>query len=359
MSFESLIDHSKRYGSDASFVLLGGGNTSYKDGNVMYVKASGHALGTITAEGFVRMDLSKMEKIWSKKYSSDDEEREDEVLKDMMDCRLEGETARPSVEALLHALLPFPYVIHLHPALVNGLTCAVEGEKTVHTLFPESLWIELVKPGFILANIVRERMEKQKNESGTTSSMIFLQNHGIFVGGQSLEEIEEVYHSVMGKIESKLKRLPDFSELPVDGEKVSQINAALGSVTDENILVAWNTEFAHFLENEKSFEQIGSSFTPDHIVYAGFKPLWVAKNEDVLAAFASFEKENNVKPKVVCVQGTGVFSLGEKPMPLFFDSVSVSVYSESFGGPQFMDKPMIDFIRNWEVEKYRSTVAAK
>jgi len=45
-------------------------------------------------------------------------------------------------------------------------------------------------------------------------------------------------------------------------------------------------------------------------------------------------------------------------MPLFRDSVAISVYTESFGGPLFMDEPMIDFIRNWEVEKYRSKVSA-
>jgi hypothetical protein len=52
-----------------------------------------------------------------------------------------------------------------------------------------------------------------------------------------------------------------------------------------------------------------------------------------------------------------VFYLGEKPLPLFFDTVAISVYSESFGGPRFMDESMINFIRNWEVEKYRSQVS--
>ncbi|NBK26706.1 MAG: class II aldolase, partial [Spirochaetia bacterium] len=47
MSLAALIEHSRKYGSDASFVLLGGGNTSCKEQGVMYVKASGHALGTI------------------------------------------------------------------------------------------------------------------------------------------------------------------------------------------------------------------------------------------------------------------------------------------------------------------------
>ncbi|MGE4453366.1 MAG: class II aldolase/adducin family protein [Sphaerochaeta sp.] len=359
MSLASLIAHSKRYGSDASFVLLGGGNTSYKDGDVLYVKASGHALGTIDESGFVSMDLKKMERIWGKQYSSDDDERENEVLKDMMDCRLAGESARPSVEALLHALLPFPYVIHLHPALVNGITCAQKGEQAVAELFPDALWIELVKPGFILADIVRSRMAKQKEETGKISSLIFLQNHGIFAGGQSLEEIESTYSSLMQKIASKLKRKPDFTPLESDPRRVEEVTLALSAFTKEPILFSMTKEYQHYLQDEKHFQAVASSFTPDHIVYAGFKPLWVASDEDVQEAFRRFENTYGVMAKIVCVQDLGVFSLGEKPLPLFKDTVAISVYSESFGGPRFMDEAMIDFIRNWEVEKYRSSVAAK
>ncbi|MGH0053000.1 MAG: class II aldolase/adducin family protein [Sphaerochaetaceae bacterium] len=358
MSLSSLIAHSKRYGSDPSFVLLGGGNTSYKEGNVLYVKASGYALGSIDESGFVRMDLRKLEKIWDKQYSNDDDIRENEVLKDMMDCRLEGEHSRPSVEALLHALLPFPYVVHLHPAMVNGITCAQKGKEAVEQLFPDALWIELVKPGFILADVVRSRMAEQKREKGTVSALIFLQNHGIFVGGQSLEEIEATYESLIQKIESQLVRKPDFTPLETDGSTVEVVRKSLASLTEEPILFAWNKEYAYYLQDEAHFQAVASSFTPDHIVYAGFKPLWVKEGEDVCAAFKQFASAYGTQPKIVCVQNLGVFSLGKKPMPLFLDSVSISVYTESFGGPRFMDKAMIDFIRNWEVEKYRSSVAA-
>ena len=358
MSLATLIEHSRRYGSDASFVLLGGGNTSCKENGVLYVKASGHALGTITAEGFVRMDLAKMEGIWNKEYSQDDDTREDEVLRDMMACRLEGECARPSVEALLHALLPFDYVVHLHPAIVNGVTCAKRGKEAVSRLFEDALWIELVKPGFILAHIVRQRMAFHIKEKGKVCSLIFLQNHGIFVGGASLEEIASLYESVMKRIESVLVRKPDFTAVKADESKVEAVKTVLQRYTDEKILFAMNKEYERCLSDEASFSKVASSFTPDHIVYAGFKPLWVGENADVGKAFEEFEAHNGVKAKIVCVQNLGVFSLGEKPMPLFMDSVAISVYSESFGGPLFMDEPMIDFIRNWEVEKYRSKVAA-
>ena len=63
---QKLIAQSRRYGADSRFVLLGGGNTSYKTDSVMYVKASGHALGTISEEGFVAMDREKLDAIWEK-----------------------------------------------------------------------------------------------------------------------------------------------------------------------------------------------------------------------------------------------------------------------------------------------------
>ena len=359
MSLQQLLEHSRRYGKDPSYVLLGGGNTSLKEDGVLYVKASGHALGTIGSEGFVRMDLGKLQNIWDKEYSSDDDEREDQVLSDMMDCRLKGEQARPSVEALLHALLPFRYVVHLHPALVNGITCAQNGEEAVQQLFPQALWIDLVKPGFILANVVRVRLEEQRQASNPVPSLIFLQNHGIFVGSDTLEQIDQEYRFVMQKIEGQLKRKPDFSDLEADRQKVSQIKEALSRYTQSEVLFSLNKEYSGYLADAAAFAPVSSSFTPDHIVYAGFKPLFVEQEADVVQAFKAFEKTYAVMPKIVCVQGLGVFSMGEKPMPLFLDSVAISVYSESFGGPRFMDEAMIDFIRNWEVEKYRSSVVSK
>ncbi|HKL60329.1 MAG TPA: class II aldolase/adducin family protein [Sphaerochaeta sp.] len=359
MSIEQLLSESQRYGSSDRFVLLGGGNTSYKKDGVLYVKASGSALATITEKGFVKMDLASMANIWANTYSDDDDEREEEVLADMMACRLEGESARPSVEALLHALLPFTYVVHLHPALVNGITCSQEGERAITRLFPEALWIELVKPGFILAKIVRERLALLKKKTGKSASVIFLQNHGVFVGGESLEEIATLYDSILKTIEGQLVRKPDFTPLAMDAEKRATIEATLEELTGKTIVSALNAELSRYLASEDAFAPVASSFTPDHIVYSGFKPLWVGEGESVAASFGKYEKLYGNEPKIICVQNTGVFSVGEKPLPLFLDTVSVSVFTESFGGPLFMDEAMILFIRNWEVEKYRSTLSAE
>ncbi|PKL27674.1 MAG: aldolase, partial [Spirochaetae bacterium HGW-Spirochaetae-2] len=157
---EALLEISRRYGTDARYVLLGGGNTSYKIDDVMYVKASGHALGTIAEDGFVAMSMPRLMAIWEKTYPADTKKREEEVLADLMGARSEGQTGRPSVEALLHGIIPFTYVVHLHPAMVNGLTCGQSGKEWARKLFPDAIWIPLVNPGYILAKTVRDAQQE-------------------------------------------------------------------------------------------------------------------------------------------------------------------------------------------------------
>ncbi|NCB02972.1 MAG: class II aldolase [Spirochaetia bacterium] len=130
-----LLRLSNEYGSDERYVVKGGGNTSVKDGAIMYVKASGEPLSTIKKSGFVKMKLSTLETLFGKTYSPNQEVREKEVLQDLMDARFEGETMRPSVEALLHSFIPFRFVVHLHPAIVNGLTCSLSGKEAMKQLF--------------------------------------------------------------------------------------------------------------------------------------------------------------------------------------------------------------------------------
>lgn len=364
---DELITLSRYYGNDPQFVLLGGGNTSVKEDGVMFVKASGHALGTITSAGFVRMSLPDLDGIWSKDYPADDSAREDAVLRDMMDCRCSGETARPSVEALLHALIPYTYVVHLHPAMVNGLTCGQSGKDAVSIMFPDALWIPLVKPGYILADIVRQEMSKYvEAHDGTVPNVIFLQNHGIFVGAETPQDIHGIYDDVMKALATHVVRRPNFSEVAINSDDVQKVLDGLRRFAgeDSDIRMVMNVELETKLQNRENFYPISSAFTPDHIVYSGFKPLWVDASifsvadpaAEVARLCEDFATKEGVRPKVVCVQRLGVFAFGENALALFLDTVKVAVFTESFGGALFMDDAMIDFIRDWEVEKYRSSV---
>ena len=222
-----LVEFSRKYGSDPELVLAGGGNTSMKENGVLYVKGSGCSLSTIQAENFVAMDLEKLLAVLKKEYPASDREREAMFLADVGAAKLPGEEhKRPSVEALLHALFPQRYVLHLHPALVNGLTCGVAGEKTARELFPSAIWVNACKPGYTLAKLLSDQI-------GPDTDTVLLQNHGVFYAAETPEELEELLQGMMHVLKAQLP-----GELPEELEDVD----------------------------------LSKPFTPDHIVYCGVGP---------------------------------------------------------------------------------------
>lgn len=217
----NLIAFSRLYGANPELVLAGGGNTSMKENGVLHVKGSGCALATIEEKNFVALDIAMLKTILHTQYPDADSERERAFLADVMAARLPGEEGRPSVEALLHALFPQRYVLHLHPALVNGLTCAVSGEKEAARLFPDALWFPSCRPGYTLAKLLSDKIN-------ANTQTVLLQNHGVFFAADTPEELRVLLNSML-----------------------DTLRGCVGEVT------------------ELPDVDLAKPFTPDHIVYCG------------------------------------------------------------------------------------------
>ena len=274
----ALAAMSNQYGSNPEFVLAGGGNTSFKDEKTLYVKGSGTSLATIQPEDFVVMDRAALAVIRTKKYSEDTTVREAEVLADMMDARCKGQTRRPSVETTLHDLLDWKFVLHVHPAAVNGITCGVNGAETVARLFPSAIWVPCTEPGYILAMKCLEIVEAFKAKNGQCPNLIFLENHGVFFGADTTEDVDALVADVMAKIKAEISEEPDFSEIPYDADKVAEIAPVLRMLAGEGkahsaifctnpAILNWNPEY--------------SGLTPDHIVYCKAQALVLSDGDDM------------------------------------------------------------------------------
>ncbi|MDR2766726.1 MAG: class II aldolase/adducin family protein, partial [Treponema sp.] len=314
---------SRRYGADREYVIAGGGNTSYKDSGVLWIKGSGASLGEMTPDDFVAMDRKKLAAIWEKalggadgksRYPAEDAPREAAVLADMMAARKTGEeNKRPSVETLLHDMLPFTYVVHTHPTLVNGMCCGRNGRQIAASLFGAgALWIPISDPGFVLAVTIRKALE----EAGPAPSIILLQNHGIFAGANESEEINAIYRGVIFALKEKIVRDPDFGgEVTAFGES-GRIAAGLAAAASKQAGAARgvsflrNNELARLVKDRASFEAASVPFTPDHIVYAGSDPLFIERGEDIEAAFRRHCEHNGRAPKIAAYQELGVFGIG-------------------------------------------------
>ena len=205
---KQLVKISQFYGSDSRYVIAGGGNTSYKNADTLWVKASGHALATITEDGFAVLDRKKLNVISEKQYSSDTATREEEVKNDLAAACITKDR-RPSVETSLHNALSASFIVHLHPTFVNGLMCSQQAEEMTHKLFgDEALYIPYIDPGYILFKEVESQIREYTKKHGHEPSIILLQNHGIFVGAESTEKIQAIYDDVLGKIEKALTQSP-------------------------------------------------------------------------------------------------------------------------------------------------------
>ena len=355
---KALAAMSNKYGSNPAYVLAGGGNTSFKSDKNLWVKGSGTSLATIKPEDFVVLERAKLDEMWSANYPEEEKAREAAVLADMMAARVEGESRRPSVETLLHNLVPQKYILHVHPAIVNGITCSVEGKAAMERLFPGAVWVDACKPGYILALECKTMMDAYKAEHGKDVDLLFLQNHGIFFAAETAEEAGQLAQKVMQTLTESVKREPDLSEAPVDADKVSAIAKELADLYGEG---------AHcvFTSNKEvlAYDPATKSLSPDHIVYAKAKQLAVCTKCDLKKAVADFEAENGYKAKIVFVKDMGMFSLGMNENEaktagiVMLDAIKVVAYTESFGGVQPMPEFLIDFIVNWEVESYRSKVS--
>ena len=384
---EDLIAISRKFGQDSRFVIAGGGNTSYKDENRLWVKASGHALATITEDGFAVLDRALLNEMGEKAYNADTAIREEQVKNDLSVACITKDR-RPSVETSLHNCMGFAFVVHLHPTLVNGLMCSVNAEAACKEIFPDALYIEYTDPGYTLFKKVYDRIKAYKAEKGKEPQVIFLQNHGIFVGGDTTAEIEGIYSEVLGKLEAKVAALPEGDTAV--SETVTDVVPAIRQMLSRSgrgfktLKVTKNALVDFFIDGcsvtstgsvtdcpgKSGFDKIAKPFTPDIIVYCKSSYIFIEaeSDEEILKQaeekIEAFVSGKGYTPKVLLIKGIGLIAVGDSSRnaqiitDVFTDAMKIAFYAQSFGGEHPMERAWIDFIDNWEVENYRRKVAS-
>lgn len=371
---KELIEISRYYGSKKEFVIAGGGNTSYKTEDKLWVKASGFALATIDEEGFAVMDRQKLSLISEKEYSAEPFERESQIKEDLALATITKDR-RPSVETSFHNAIDYRFVVHLHPTAINGVMCSNQAEELVKPLFgDEAVYIPYIDPGYILFKAVEAKIMEFRAAKGYDPKVILLQNHGIFVSADSTQEIIDIYKAVIESIEKAIQIPVDETPIPVP-EYVTEVIPAIRSIasTDglKTIKVSNSKLIERFNQSAEAFAKVSLPFTPDMIVYCKSKYIYIdeiSSPEATIEAFKTkyekFVAENGYEPKVVLIKGIGMLSIGDNAAQsntikeVFEDAMKISWLSESFGGQHFMTAEQINFIDTWEVENYRRKVAA-
>ncbi len=385
---ERLIALSRHFGSDERFVIAGGGNTSAKTDDTLHVKASGHSLGTIDADGFVAMNRPDLNALLCSEVAGEPGERESRVKQAMLAARCDpADTRRPSVEALLHHLLSDTFVAHTHPTLVNAVACCTEGKTIVEELFgDEVLWVPFVEPGYILAQTIRDGLATLRSAEKPAPTAIIMQNHGLIIGGETLDEVRKKTDRVLETLAQRVS-LDDpadaFAPARALGESDADnalatiapaLRALLADSDTLKIVSADTSPLARAVASGETGLQTatGGPLTPDQIVYCGSFPMVFEPKPDEDAAetirrltdaIDAHKQAHSLPPRVVVLQGVGILAVGEDiagartVREVFHDAMLVSAGAERAGKIAPLSAEHRAFIEGWEAEAYRASLA--
>ena len=323
---------SRLLGADPKLVLHGGGNTSVKTSEkdffgdpveVIYVKGSGWDLATIEAEGFapVRRDaLLKM--------SMFDELSDSEMVCQQRAALLDPSAPNPSIEAILHAVIPQKFVDHTHANAVVALTNHKHGESAIREVYGDRvLIIPYVMPGFVLS----KETARQLAESDPNSlDGLILMNHGIFTFHEEARKSYELMIELVTMSEEYLsEKAPGFS-LPVatpeeDLAALAEIRRGVGELKGSPVYAKLDQspEAVGFSKREDVADlATRGPLTPDHTIRTKRIPVVIGEGiETSLSGFADeyaryFENHNDGEamlspdPRWAVWPGKGVVSFG-------------------------------------------------
>ncbi|TAL72788.1 MAG: SDR family NAD(P)-dependent oxidoreductase [Bacteroidetes bacterium] len=372
---KDLIEISKHYGINREYVIAGGGNTSFKDDETIWIKASGQSLAELSQDGLVTLYREKLHVISSNKYSDDPVIREEQVKSDMFNSIVDaGKDSRASVETSLHELIRYKFVVHLHPTIINGLLCSRNARSLTNKLFGESvLFLPYTDPGYTLFKKLESEIILFREKYLHDPQIILLENHGSFVSADTTEEIRNIYNEIIRKIEEQITPISDITNLPYNpllNKVLPGLRMLLSGEHPGVMRFRHNSLIAKFYQNQQEFHKISLPLTPDIIVYCKTRYLYIEQSssaEKILDSFRyqlpHFISEYGYLPKVLIIKDMGVFTIAESYasaeacLDIYEDLIKISYYASQCGGTKFLTPEQVDFIDKWEVENYRRKVS--
>ncbi|MDH4234971.1 MAG: bifunctional aldolase/short-chain dehydrogenase [Gallionella sp.] len=372
------IYSSRLLGANPDLVLHGGGNTSVKgvsrnifgeDVETLFVKGSGSDLATIEAKDFVAVRMDAMQKLSRLEKLSDID-----MARELKLASLDPAAPAPSVEAILHALIPHRFVDHTHADAIVTITNTASGEARIRELFgDEVIVLPYVMPGFDLARLCAEVYPAQATPR--TIGMV-LMNHGIFSFGDTAKQAYDRMIELVGRAEDYLnKNAPlvpaadisssaNWLELPELRKKVS---AAAGFP----MLLCSNPgnaalEFARH-QNISDISQRGPA-TPDHIIRTKRLPMLGRDVEAYAQAYRNYFETNaktakaplsmlDPAPRVIIDPEFGLVTAGRSARDtqiiedIYLHTQDIILRGEMLGGYQALDEPDLFSMEYWDLEQ--------
>ena len=360
-------------GQDDTLVLHGGGNTSVKSvvngKDILFVKGSGWDLVSIKAEGFAPVELKALKDMAKLDFLSDTD-----MVAKQKEAMIDKTAPNPSVEAILHAIIPFKFVDHTHADAVVTISNSKDGIQNIQKVFPNFLIIPYVMPGFILAQKI---YEMSKNLDWNSIDGIILHNHGIF----TFDNNAKISYSKMIDAVTKAEEFLDkFAKLNLQDYPKKMIKniidfgiEIINMKGSNSISIKNQSQIAKNFASQKDLKTFATRgvLTPEHILRTKRVPLVLKEGDDIqneikkykksyedyFKKFAKDEIMLDSNPNWIVLENFGIISLGktQKEANIINDIINHTIkailQADMLGGYQSINLQDSFNMEYWELEQ--------
>jgi rhamnose utilization protein RhaD (predicted bifunctional aldolase and dehydrogenase)/NAD(P)-dependent dehydrogenase (short-subunit alcohol dehydrogenase family) len=372
---------SRLLGRDKSLVLHGGGNTSVKitqadilgrEEAVLYVKGSGWDLERIEPAGFSPVRLDHLVALAGLSALSDPQ-----MVNELRTHMLRADAPTPSVEAILHAILPHKYVDHTHADAVITLCNTEGGEQRIRNLYGDAVVvIPYVMPGFDLSRLCAAIYPREA--TANTIGMV-LMHHGIFSFGESARESYERMIALVSRAEEALRKagawtIPAPAPRPVRKparDDIAALRSDLAAAIGHPVVVAIHDDAASLAFAQRadvSAIAARGPATPDHVIRTKRTPLvgrdvarYVEEYRAYFAEHSPAAREPKTMldpgPRVVVDAELGVATVGRsaREAAIVFDiyahTMQIIQRAEMLGGWRALPAKDLFEVEYWDLEQ--------
>ncbi len=382
---------SRLLGQEPALVLHGGGNTSVKtqvenlfgeSEKILFVKGSGWDLETIEAAGFAPVKMDTLQSMAKLPELSDSD-----MVKFQRAAMIDPAAPNPSVEAILHAIIPFAFVDHTHADAIVTLTNTPEGEAYIEQLFGKRvLVIPYVMPGFALAKLVYEMTQTINWQS---IEGLVLMNHGLFTFSDDAKTAYENTIKLVTEAEEFIEanlcinaeareeayeqaiEYPD-EEVSIDLFELAKIRKLVSAQKGSAQIALLNSSKSScHIASHPELKNIAcrGPLTPDHVIRTKRIPVILDDDfESELSQYAQtyieyFEQFQsghtmlNYAPHFAIWQGRAAISFGKTvDQALIIEDITSHTFeailtAEALGGYQALSPAEIFAVEYWELEQ--------
>ena len=319
-------------GKNKHLIQGAGGNTSIKNNNNLFIKASGTCLKDSRDKNiFLETNLDNIRNKIERNI-------DDNFISDV----ISNSDFRPSIETSLHALIEHKYVLHVHSISSLANIIYEDSFSILRNQLKENFcYVPYARPGMPLTIEIRKKI----NESN--QNIIFLENHGLIISDDNLIKAFDLLNKIHNNLDKVLFE-EDIINKSVFDNKIKHYNYLDDSKFD--IFKSQNNDL---------YNIFSKSFYPDHVIFLG-PGLPCFENYKEANIFIEKLNFNNISiPPYLIIKSIGLFvseksnSISLEMLECFVEFLKRFNLSKNY---KYLSNKQENELLNWDAEKYRQSI---